>query len=343
MQKIATFLVLLMAAGLLLAQEPDASKAIAAIIEDFFVNQSINFDFIIYRCPLVKLVDEISQLVKAPAKVLQLESIDKLLAINQSAILLFNESARFMEFYAKTNTLNEYPRKLHLFVYIQNFKAGDFSQFYFNPWNTREICNYIYFLVNLQLSSSIDLVTTAAFQQPNCRLLQPKVINHFSKASKKWESRKFTEEKFRNFNGCEIVIVYDENAWTLLTIFKAIDSNLNFESKILPLKSATYADFSVYLHSMRMIESFQIEGKNVKGYTLTHYVRVRDLVFYISRSAPYTILEKALLPLDSDVWFWLIGFLVIGVVVIFILSLMSQNIRNIVIGMSVSAPLLNMM
>jgi hypothetical protein len=59
MQKLVIFFVLMMAAGFINSEDSGMASAIAGVIEGFFVNQSINFDFIIYRCPLIGLVDEI--------------------------------------------------------------------------------------------------------------------------------------------------------------------------------------------------------------------------------------------------------------------------------------------
>jgi hypothetical protein len=343
MQKFLPSFVILLAVSFVASQDTGAATAIATLIEDFFVNQSINFDFTNYRCPLVKLAGKISKLVKVPTKILNLDNIEKVLTINQSAILLFNESARFFEFYTKTAIVNEYPTKLHLFVYIQNFKSNDFTQFHFKSWNPKELCNNIYFLVDLQRGNAIDLFTVTTFQQPECRLYQLVEINHFSKTLKKWETRKFIEQKFRNFNGCEMVIAYDESVWDLLRIAETIESNLNFTSKAVSIRNTTTADFGMYQHSMRLVESSHVEGKSFKEQTMTHYIYVRHLVFIISRPEPYSFFEKALLPLDSDVWWWLIGFLAFGVMVIVVVSSMSRKIRDFVFGVKVKAPLLNMM
>jgi hypothetical protein len=223
MQKLVVLLILLMTTSFVISQSPEAATAIAALIEGFFVNRSMNFDFIIYRCPLGELVDKISKLVEVSAKILRLNNIEKNLIINQSAVLLFNESAQFSEFYQKTTIINEFPKKDYLFVYIQHFKFNDLSQFHFNPWNPNEIWSDIYFLVDLQDEKSIGLVTLTLFQQSNCRSFQSVLVNHFTKTSRRWEGKKFIEEKFRNFNGCELVVPFNDLSWRLLDVVRAIE------------------------------------------------------------------------------------------------------------------------
>jgi hypothetical protein len=67
-----------------------------------------------------------------------------------------------------------------------------------------------------------------------------------------------------------------------------------------------------------------------------------DYVFLVSRSAPYSLLEKALMPFDADIWYWLIVFVAFGLMVIVVVSFMSQKVRNFVFGLNVRAPMLNL-
>jgi hypothetical protein len=54
------------------------------------------------------------------------------------------------------------------------------------------------------------------------------------------------------------------------------------------------------------------------------------------------MLDKALLPFDPEVWWWLIGFLTVAVVAIIVLSFMKKKVKNFVFGSNVRAPLLNL-
>jgi hypothetical protein len=167
MQKLVMIFVFLMAASFVISQDSGAATAIATLIEDFFVNRSIRFDFINYRCPQVELIDKVSMLAKTPAKIRYLNFSYSNIVINQSAILLFNDSDRYYEFYRKSSVTSEYPKKLYLFAYIRYLKLDDLLQFYCNVHDTTNICAHVYFL--LDRNSSIDLVTTTTFQQPECR------------------------------------------------------------------------------------------------------------------------------------------------------------------------------
>jgi hypothetical protein len=127
-------------------------------------------------------------------------------------------------------------------------------------------------------------------------------------------------------------------------MIQAIKPNLNFSGRVINLNydfvsEIDYLYPQVFLspHARRKI------GVGTSTGDMTHYVFVQDLVFVVTRPEPYSFFEKALLPLDAEVWWWLIGFLAFGVMVIVVVSFMSRTIRNFVFGMKVKAPLLNMM
>jgi hypothetical protein len=67
-----------------------------------------------------------------------------------------------------------------------------------------------------------------------------------------------------------------------------------------------------------------------------------DYVFFASRSAPYSFYEKALMPFESVIWYWLIVFVAVGLLVIVAVSFMSQKFQNFVFGINVTAPMLNL-
>jgi hypothetical protein len=84
------------------------------------------------------------------------------------------------------------------------------------------------------------------------------------------------------------------------------------------------------------------DGESYEMFVPSFSFLVTDYVFLVSRSAPYSFFEKALLPFDSEVWYWLIGFLAVGLLVIVAVSFMSQKIRNFVFGLGIRAPMLNL-
>jgi hypothetical protein len=90
---------------------------------------------------------------------------------------------------------------------------------------------------------------------------------------------------------------------------------------------------------------FDLDGADYisrRIFTPSYSFLVIDYVLLVSRSAPYSFFEKALLPFDSEVWYWLIGFVAVGLLVIVVVSFMSQTVQNFVFGLNVRAPMLNL-
>jgi hypothetical protein len=326
--------------------ESSAATAIAAIVENYE-----NFDFIVYGSPLEGLVNEISILTGKPMKIRKIDRHSNVLKIRQSAFLFFSDIFLFYEFYDMSILANEYPRNFHFFVYIKNFNRRDLDYLVpATPLNPHLLYRFINFVLEYQNDDSIDLVTFTTFQQPNCRTFNRVNINRFSKATRKWENRRFSAEKFRSFNGCELVVFkFIPTPIYLSKIHDIISSKLNFSSKTIDsvsqkeqLSENIPRDFSLFLSSFRIVLWSQVKNKTIGKNTITHHVTVYDRIFLVSRSAPYSMLEKALLPLDDAVWFWLIGFAVVGVIIIIAVSFTKKKIREFVFGLNVRVPLLNL-
>jgi hypothetical protein len=196
----------------------------------------------------------------------------------------------------------------------------------------------------------IELKTLVAFQQPDCRKFKKQTVNRFSKVSKKWESRNFEIKKFRYFNGCELVVSRHEPfEYYVEETHQFMESLLNFSSKWVIFDDfkqnftteVSNDDFLLMSQQLRM--TAKDSSNSDDKYTMTHHITVSDQIIIVSRSVPYTMFEKALMPLDDDVWFWLLGVVCVGVVVIVVLSFVRRSIRHFVIGMNVRAPLLNLL
>jgi hypothetical protein len=97
-------------------------------------------------------------------------------------------------------------------------------------------------------------------------------------------------------------------------MIQAIKPNLNFTGRIMNHQKEvlTEEDQKIPL-ALFVVFARRLGTTSLAG--MTHYVYVQDLVFAVTRPEPYSFLEKALLPLDSEVWWWLIGFLAFGVMV----------------------------
>jgi hypothetical protein len=207
----------------------------------------------------------------------------------------------------------------------------------------------MYFLLDNKTKNTIELTTQVYFQQPNCRQFQNRTINWFSKVSKKWESRDFEIKKFRNFNGCELVVFrFEPTEYYIKNTHNFIESHLNFSSKYVIFNyfkdnfTTEVLDHDIHLVSERMRMSVKQNRKSDDKFTMTRHVAMSDKIIIVSRFLPYTMAEKALMPLDDEVWYWLIGFMGIGVGVIVVVSFMKKTVKDFVFGLQVKVPLLNL-
>jgi hypothetical protein len=319
-----------------------AAASITEIVKNFS-EKSISLDFIVYRCQLHDLVDEIMKAVEKPAKVIKYGKSTELFHVIQSAIV-FADHKDLAQFQNQAVLVNEFPQDFYFYVYIANFngKLEQVSSLEFLDQNQiHRLCYYL-----LENKDFIELVTFTTFQQPNCRHLNRVTVNRFSKESSKWETDKFAIEKFRNFNGCELKVFkrIPNNGFSGV-IYRLFESSLNFTTKLVnsieeeDLEKSSL-DFVVNFAPTRTIlrDNQKVENK----LEITHFLFEGYQLLVVTRFPPYSILDKALLPFDPEVWWWLIGFLTVGVVCIIVVSFMREKVKEFVFGLGVRAQLLNL-
>jgi hypothetical protein len=291
-----------------------------------------------------RFLDKILETGKTPVKIVNLDSFKEKLEVERSAVLLFNKLEQFKAFSERVIIAIESPQELHFFVYIENFKREDYAslvpRFLYSLLH-----NHLNFLIDFEGDDWISLMTFTTFQQPDCRAFHAVVINQFSKATKQWKNQEFSIELYRNFNGCKLVARHQRvmNHASSKLIHQAIEKSLNFKTIVVDSsdpKSTQRTDFAMSMFPSRAIPLFSKKGIE---FSSTSYCRITDYVLLVSRSEPYTYWEKALLPFDEEVWYWLTGLLVFSLFVIVVTSFMSQRVRDFIFGFGVRAPVLNMM
>jgi hypothetical protein len=254
------------------SDETSTAKAVAEIIENVFVNRSINFDFILYHGSLGSLADKVAKSVNRVTRIIKIKNPTETLPVEQSAVLFFDSPKHYKNFHNKALLANQYPKELYFFVYIANYKKEDLAK----AWpisQALKINRQVYFLCDNKEKDYIDLRTHMFFNKYNCRKFKNSRVNQFSKISKKWRNQNFTKQKFKNFNGCELVVKRDEPFEPFaIEIHDIIFSTLqpsgplnNFTTEEVP------QDFELDTKSMRnSVEN----NKKIEKVATTHHIYV---------------------------------------------------------------------
>jgi hypothetical protein len=235
------------------SDETSTAKAVAEIIENVFVNRSINFDFILYHGSLGSLADKVAKSVNRVTRIIKIKNPTETLPVEQSAVLFFDSPKH----YKKEDLAKAWPISQAL-----------------------KINRQVYFLCDNKEKDYIDLRTHMFFNKYNCRKFKNSRVNQFSKISKKWRNQNFTKQKFKNFNGCELVVKRDEPFEPFaIEIHDIIASILNFTTKwvifSMPLNNFTTEevpqDFELDTKSMRnSVEN----NKKIEKVATTHHIYV---------------------------------------------------------------------
>jgi hypothetical protein len=312
----------------------------------------ISFDFIVYSDELDYLVNKIAKLVDKPANVFKVQNTKKSAKVHvkQSAIV-FADQKDLPGLYNRTVLTNESPQDFHFFIYIAGFN-GEIEQVSPKEFlKSDKIHRFCYYL--LDRNHFIDLVTYTMFQKRKCRELNQITVNRFSKEILEWETDKFAIKKFRNFNRCELVVYFEYPGNTYdIAIFELIQASLTSDTTWIVFNPKTKEYLTEKPAGRKMEFTFRVDKirtvmndnqKLRKKFAITNPVFDGYKLLFVTKFLPYTMLEKALLPFDPEVWWWLIGFLTAGVVSITVVSFMKEKVKKFVFGLRVKVPLLNMM
>lgn len=348
-------------------------SAITQIVKNHFEKRSEEFDFYILGNETKSLDEIVGKVMKEynnPCKVLNIKSSANVINVNQSAFFLFKTADAYQSFQKSLNLGNEYPKKLNFLIYIEAEIAAVSSLVVEKPFDTPIFLKSSF--INIIIGSkTINLSTFTIFQPRMCRINLFLTFNRFSPHTKSWSTSTYFIEKFKNFNGCELIVAFFHPQPIIFNVkedkvnteisgygksfIDQIAKNLNFQFKFLPLNikgkyvSLHKSDFFIYANSLRRVHSLSKSGFFVVKYGFlapgfsTHAFSTVDYTVLISQFRPYTQFEKIFIPFENEVWFSLIVTLSIAIINILTLKLFPIFVQKFIFGGNVKTPMLNLM
>jgi hypothetical protein len=350
------------------------ATAIAQVANNIFFHGSYGFDIIIYGNRTLrteKIANDVAKMTTIPHRHRRPLIEEKTLYINRPVILFCSSWIEYEKSVYGTWLHTKFQKDSYFLVFVD--QGG---KEYLDKYNIF-VRNFPRFFHDYFIHDDSTSITMSTFQPfhsvVNCSSPIRVQVNEFSMSSKQWQHKQFSIKKFESMNQCKLCAnvpypqylamqVYLDSAGNA-TIFQGyltkfdeiISSKLNFTSFFSPAKKIlndipliSYFNYSFHMHCFLQydVSSFRKLSRTVNGQlqTVTSPFMKVDEIILISRFKPYTMVEKIFLPLQEEVWWWLIGtFLTLGLVSGFVLIFASTFVRNIVFGSRVSAPLMDMM
>lgn len=326
------------------------ASAISDLINHHYVNQ-LDCLQIVKFVDKSKEIDEIAnevlrQTQNAPIsiKIINFASrkqFDRVL-ITESCILLFNDAKSLHEFVNASMILYTRSNAFILLAYVPIRNS-------FVPYSSYKL-DHFYDLHHV--GNFLELKTNVSFSANDCWYFDIKVVNKFSMKKMRWIGDETYVNKYRNYNGCVIdvgVDEYDSPPWLVVNIskdnvvtniwglhhelMKVASKKLNFTLQYVPFFKKR-SDFFLQLRT---------RGHLKTGYPQTQSYWFEDIIVIIPPGHFYSSYEKLLLPFDSDTWICFIITFAVGFVVIFLLIVAKDSMRDHFFGNRVAAPTLNLL
>ncbi|KAL7013177.1 hypothetical protein ACKWTF_015235 [Chironomus riparius] len=219
------------------------STAIVSICKEFFIKNSIKFDFIIYGEHSRHLSDVINGVLKKYPKnssiiIRDMENFGNWNHIlNDSAVIFVKNSTSVHNFNRHAKFKNLYPKHLKILFYIEEPTAKILTKFSEFTTDIPSIITFEYFIINSK--KFLQLFTVNHFADGICNQITPTTLNIFFKKSRKWKLELKNHRKFLNFHQCP------------LTILENYGGALNIESLNLELFACLKAHKSQFCHDLR--------------------------------------------------------------------------------------------
>jgi hypothetical protein len=328
------------------------SSALTKVIREFYVVRSEHFDIMIYgrdKRFLNELVNDIAkgQSEKFPFKIVNVRESEDTIEINQSAILMFDTLDSYQEFHQKAILTNEYPKEFNFLVYIVEIDETEAELLI--PSNPFGIFEFEVFLMP-KYESSMKLITFETFQQPNCGAWKAVEFNRFSNGTREWRNREFFPNKFNTFNGCELIAIVqyppdtdghlitgidiDDTRGEVakisgygITFNNLIGEELNYTTRYNPQNEiAEKFDDQLPSNQFHMLVSPIRLRKNDESHSQPF--TTIDSFILISKSEPYTQMEKVFLPFEFTRWRRLIVTSAVAVITILIVKFVLRKMQK---------------
>ena len=340
-------------------------NAFSEAINELFVENSIDFDVIVYDGAKKSILNEIGRKAfgnySYELKIVESKFIDPCFSLSNSAIIIVDDDTALNDFNFHARLTNIFPKPLRFLVWINHMtfpilvKSEDFLYDDFG-----DITQYEYVL--FEMLGSIQMLTFDWFRDDFCNSLKFLQIDEFDINLRKWTNGLKTHKKFRNFHGCRLIANLAEkfriNSYhdlrtnsikgLLVDLFDAMGQKGNFSTAYTPfirihLQTEPYCMNEKVQNeiSVSKYQVMQALKSHSSHYHVTSPFRQTSFIFLITPSEPITISEKLFLPFDFMTWIMLTITFGIALSVILIANFLPICFRNLIFGKGVETPGIN--
>ena len=314
-------------------------QAIQQVIKNHFLKNSVKF-YVICKSKETKNIDKILKSISEVSDFRLIEFYEEFDS-RISAIVLLDSFLSFLEFETITES---FEGNNDVLIYYNGMTAEEIKSNFPFHWNHFRT----YLIVE---DNEIVLYGAPVFTPQQCHMRQLVEINRFSTETQTWSTDKFFTTMIEDFFGCEVTfmllkdisytIAEDRKSYKLhgylVKMVNALSTTLNFEIDYNLCEEEDFkTDKGDFILTMVIIKELNDEHKSAPVFMSSAAVIVVPL------GAPYTPLEKLLLPFDELTWILILTFFGTAFATVALLRFkIMWSIKKRVVGPNVTTPGLN--
>lgn len=255
-----------------------------------------------------------------PHVVTRFENESKTFRLNSSAIIISDSIATVQSFNKRTILPVTFSINQQLFIHCQD---GTYEKIATSIGNENSVGQHEYFVVEEE--AAIRLLTFVYYAPKKCRIWQLVEVNKFDKAKRRWQHENFWMDKFSNFHGCRIKVLFhgeapefellEYNQWsTEITkcqgyaciLVKDFSAAINYSYSMfteLLLQKWPDNQIELFIGGVGLNYKYTLDPKN--EFLVTRPVCFFEHFFTVPPGEKYNGYEKMILPFDEQTWIWI--------------------------------------
>lgn len=330
------------------------SRALSAIVRDYYVKNNLGFDFLIAnqacndfaREIISNVVRENSHLIGPVLVSTSDESNIDQIHLLRSTIIFVDEDLSCENLLERIRMKNSgYIRFQHYIVTQKNILSDSRVNLGIKNASDHNIVHYINF-VFCNSGKYLHILALFTFNDRKCGM-GFQYINTFSRSQDKWSNNIFHDQySVRQYNHCNVSVAYEFWPGEKINVF------VEFIFKVFGEQFDFIPTFHYYtsvkeLQKMPRHPLFMFYIKDLSNFlkSLEEYhffiLTNSEIALLVSTGESYGMFEKLALPFDLSTWISIVLCFLMSFFVIFLLKQMNNEVQSFVFGLHVSTPSLN--
>lgn len=310
------------------------SEAISAAFTSYFAQNCFQIDILFIGDKKGELFSIVQRLLDIKPDNVTVAFVTFPLFIRTSTVFIVESKAFFHQIAQSHYLMGALGGWYKHLVYVPSLTAAEIE----SQHKTNISLSEVDFLINFN-GSSIDLATAFMYTEDKCGENQVRTINRFSVRTGEWENSNFYPDKYRDFHGCPLEVIYTENYSPMMEykVFDELAAYMNFRVVRMKVADKTFHEqkFDKLFFGIAAHHDFH------QYFVVSNSIYMDEMTIMVPAGEPLTDLEKMFVMFDDEIWIAIGSTFTGALVTIQVINQCHAKVQDFVYGWRIRTPTLN--